>query len=150
MPSRRSSTSPVLVSLVLLAGLLAGCGGGNGEGESEGGSRQGGGDGQQGGPETNIAIGTISRINPENDRRIVVRANQGGEEKAEPMTFKIRENAEISLDSKQAEVGDIAEGQQVQVEYLVREEMNRALSLQLFKTGGQSGGQPSGGEGTSN
>ncbi len=151
MHSTRSSTALALVSLVLLAGLLTGCGGGGGE--QDGGSQQNGGGGQQGdkkaqksAPETSVAIGTVGRINPENNRRIVVKVNQGEDKKAEPEIFKIRENAQITLDGKKAEVGDVAEGQQAQVEYITKKETNRVLSLRLFRAEGQT----SGGEGTSN
>jgi hypothetical protein len=149
MLSRLRPAAPLLVSLVLLAGLVAGCGGG-GEQSGGGGSQEGGGE-QQGesrkqARETKIAIGRIVSVNPDRRRMSVQPSQQveGGER----LSFKVRKNAQIALGEKEAEVGDISKGQQAQVEYVVKNEVNRAVSVQLFEAGG--GQQPSGEDGNSN
>lgn len=135
----------VLVLLSLIAGLLAGCGGGE---ESANGS-QGSDAGQQGQPENEpreprIGVGNVVSVNADK-RRMTVRPSRQVEG-TDRLVIKIRKNAEMTLGGEQAEIGDVAEGQQAQVEYVVVNGVNRATSVQLF----QAEGQPSGGEGTSN
>ncbi len=65
------------------------------------------------------------------------------------MNFKITKNARIQLDGKPAELSDAQEGQQAQIEYVVRNERNRTRAVQLFPVGGGEDAEPSGGgEGT--
>jgi hypothetical protein len=141
MLPRLRSAVPFFALTVLLAGLLAGCGGGA---EQSGGSQEGG--SQEGGEkqkqpkkesrETKIAIGNVVSVKPDR-RRMVVRPSQEVEE-VERIAVKVRKNAEITLGSEKAEVGDIAEGQQAQVEYVVKNDVNRAISVQLFEAEGTS------------
>jgi hypothetical protein len=60
----------------------------------------------------------------------------------------VRKTAEITLGDEKAEMGDIAEGQQAQAEYVVKNDVNRAVSVQLFEAEGSPEEQQ--GEGTSN
>ncbi len=120
--------------LVLLAALLAGCGGG----EQSGGSQEGGGgeQDQQQEPkkeaqETKIAVGNVVAVQPDR-RRMVVQPSQEVEG-AEKVALNVRKTAEITLGGEKAEMGDVAEGQQAQAEYVVKNEVNRAISVQLFK-----------------
>jgi len=133
--------------LALLVALLAGCGGGQ-SGGSQSGEEQDGGGGQQESKkearETKIAIGNVVSVKPDK-RRIAVRPSRQVEG-AERVVFKVRKNAEITLGGEKAEVADIAEGQQAQAEYVVKNDVNRAVSVQLF----EAEEQPSGEEGTSN
>ena len=136
--------------LALLAALLAGCGGG----EQSGGSQEGGGQGQdqQQEPkkevqETRIAVGNVVAVQPDR-RRMVVQPSQQAEG-TEKVPINVRKTAEITLGGEKAEMGDIAEGQQAQATYVVKNDVNRAVSVQLFEAEGSSEEQPSG-EGTSN
>ncbi|HEV8043724.1 MAG TPA: hypothetical protein VGP38_00975, partial [Rubrobacter sp.] len=126
-----------LVALLLFVGLLAGCGGGNqseqgGQGEAaDGGAGGGQGDAaKKDAPETKIALGRVVSVKP--DKRIVViRTNkeiQGGER----MVFKIRKNAGITLDGEKADVAAIEDDQQVQIEYIAKDKVDRALTVRLF------------------
>ncbi len=120
--------------LALLAALLAGCGGG----EQSGGSQEGGGQGQdqqqesqKEARETKIAVGNVVAVQPDR-RRIVVQPSQQAEG-TEKVPINVRKTAEITLGGEKAEMGDIAEGQQAQATYVVKNDVNRAVSVQLFK-----------------
>ena len=159
---RRPSAAPLLVVSVLLAGLLWGCGGGgdqSGSGGSQGGdeeqqgeahqgeaqqdeAQQGGGEQGQAAqgdpPEAKIALGRVVAVVPDR-RKIILRPSaevQGGER----MSFKVRDDAEISLNDQPAEMDGVQEGQQAQIEYIVVNEQNRARRVQLIAEGEGSGG----------
>ncbi len=135
----------------LLTALLAGCGGGEQSGGSQDGGQQQ--DQQQESKkeaqETKIAIGDVVAVQPDR-RRMVVQPSQEAEG-TERLAINVRKTAEITLGGEEAEMGDVAEGQQAQAEYLVKNEVNRAISVQLFEAEDSPEGQPSDGEeGTSN
>ncbi len=140
----RSRLAVPLLAL-LCAALLAGCGGGQTEGSGDGGGGQ---DQQQQeqskkeAQETKIAVGNVIAVQPER-RRMVVQPSQQAEG-AEKVPLNVRKTAEITLGDQKAEMGDIAEGQQAQAEYVVKNDVNRAVSVQLFEAEEQQG------EGTSN
>lgn len=136
--------------LALLAALLAGCGGA----EQSGGSQQGGGQGQdqqqeskKEAQETKIAVGNVVAVQPDR-RRMVVQPSQQAEG-TEKVPINVRKTAEITLGGEKAEMGDVAEGQQAQAEYIVKNDVNRAVSVQLFEAEGSPEEQPQG-EDTSN
>ena len=79
---------------------------------------------------------------------MVVQPSQQAEG-AEKVALNVRKTAEIKLGDQKAEMGDIAEGQQAQAEYIVKNEVNRAVSVQLFEAEGSPEEQPQG-EDTSN
>jgi hypothetical protein len=145
----RSRLAVPLLAL-LAAALLAGCGGGEQtEGSGDGGQGQ---DQQQQeskkeAQETKIAVGNVVAVQPDR-RRMVVQPSQQAEG-AEKVALNVRKTAEIKLGDQKAEMGDIAEGQQAQAEYIVKNEVNRAVSVQLFEAGGSPEEQPQG-EDTSN
>jgi hypothetical protein len=134
--------SAALLLLVFIL-FLAGCGGGgdqSGNGGSQGGGAPGGEEQQQGGapqegaaPARKIALGTVVSVEPDK-RKIVLQPT--AEVQGERMTFKVRKNAEITLDDKAAEMADAKEGQEAQIEYVVKNEVNRARSVALI-SGGQ-------------
>ena len=141
MRLRETSVVSVLLPLVLsllLVGLLAGCGGGD---QSGGGQQEGNSGGRAAKKEKlsrKVAIGTV-RSYKDDRRRLSLRPaleSQGDG----PLAFKVRKKAQVTLDGEQAELGDIEEGQQAQVRYVVVNEVNRAIIVQLF------GKQPSGGD----
>ena len=147
----RSRLAVPLLAL-LAAALLAGCGGGEQtEGSGDGGQGQ---DQQQQeskkeaqeskkeAQETKIAVGNVIAVQPDR-RRMVVQPSQQAEG-AEKVALNVRKTAEIKLGDQKAEMGDIAEGQQAQAEYVVKNDVNRAVSVQLFEAEEQQG------EGTSN
>ena len=156
MHLRRPSAALLLVVTVLLAGLLWGCGGGGnqsgsgsqgGDEEQQGEAQQG--EAQQGGgeqgqaaqggpPEAKIALGEVVAVAPDK-RKIFLRPStevQGGER----MAFKVKDNAEISLNDQPAEMDGVQEGQQAQIEYIVVNEQNRARRVELIGEGEGTGG----------
>jgi hypothetical protein len=139
----RETSALYLILPLVLALLLAGCGGGSdGSGnQSGGGQEQGNAGGEAAKKEPlsrKIAIGTV-RAYKDDRRRLSLRpASDAQGEK--PLGFKIRKKAQVTLDGEQAELEDIEEGQQAQIRYLVRNEVNRAIIVQLFAR------QPSGGD----
>ena len=140
---------PLVLSL-LLAGFLAGCGGGGDQ--SGGGGQQKEQGGKAGGEAAKkeplprkIAIGTV-RAYKDDKRRLSLRPaakNQGDK----PLGFKVRKKAQVTLDGEQAELGDIEEGQQAQIRYVVENDISRAIIVQLFskqQAGEDKKKQPSG------
>ncbi len=144
MQLRRPSAAFFCVVSVLLAGLLVGCGGGgdqSGSGGSQGGDGQQQGQAQQGEeqqgeaqqgdpPEVKIALGRVIAVVPDR-RKIILRPSaevQGGER----MIFKVRDDAEITLNDQPAQMDTVQEGQQAQIEYIVVNEQNRARSVELI------------------
>ena len=142
MHPRRPSVTLFLTAIILLAGLLAGCGGGgqSGNGGSQGGEsggakEQGGEAAKQLAPKGKIALGTVTRVRPEG-RKMVLKPTTGEQQGAEPMTFKIAKEATVTLDEEEAEVADIKEGQQAQITYVVKDELNLAREVTLISSGG--------------
>jgi hypothetical protein len=151
MPMHLSRPSAALLLLVsvLLAGLLVGCGGGgdqSGSGGSQGGNEEQGGaaqgEGEQGGaaqgdpPEVKIALGRVIAVVPDR-RKIILRPS--AEIQGERMIFKVRDDAEISLNDQPAEMDGVREGQQAQIEYIVVNEQNRARRVELIAEGEGTG-----------
>jgi hypothetical protein len=136
------------IALVLLLGFLAGCGGDqSGSSESQGGGQQGGSEqgggeqaggqgGEQGGEaadegpaQAKIALGSIESVQPEK-RKVVLKPSfeaQGGDQ----ITFNVRKNAEIRVNDQEAELSDIKSGQQAQIEYVTKNDVNRAVSVEI-------------------
>ena len=135
-----SAVSKILLPLVLallLVGLLAGC---SGSDQSGGGQQEGNSGGKVAKKEKlsrKVAIGTV-RAYKDDRRRLSLRpaAEAQGDK---PLGFKVRKNAQVTLDGEQAELGDIEEGQQAQIRYVVKNEVNRAIIVQLFSK--QSSGE---------
>jgi hypothetical protein len=142
MRTRIPSATLFLITLIL---LLAGCGGGDQSGNGgeaqkggeeqaqQGGGEQGGGAANQGPPQVKVALGTIESVQADN-RMIVLKPSteiQGGEQ----MTFNVRKNAEISVNDQAAELTDVEAGQQAQIQYVTRQEENRALAVQVVEGG---------------
>ncbi|HEV2094538.1 MAG TPA: hypothetical protein VGR18_15365 [Rubrobacter sp.] len=154
MLSRLRLAVSLLTLLVVLAVPLAGCGGGEQPGGSQDSGSQDSGS-QDGGQqesknaarETKIGIGNVVAVYPDR-RRMVVQPSQKAED-LEKFRVKVRKNTEITLGGEKAEMGDVAEGQQARVEYVVKNDVNRAVSVQLFEVEGSPEGQPQGEE-TSN
>ena len=125
-----------LVLSLLLVGLLASCGGSD---QSGGGQQEGNAGGDAAKKEKltkKVAIGTV-RAYKDDRRRLSLRpASEAQGDK--PLGFKVRKNAQVTLDGEQAELGDIEEDQQAQVRYVVKNKVNRAIIVQLFSR------QPSG------
>jgi hypothetical protein len=119
-----------LVLSLLLVGLLAGCGGSDqsGGGQQEG--KAGGGGAKKEKLSRKVAIGTV-RAYKDDKRRLSLRpASKAQGDK--PLGFKVRKKAQVTLDGEQAELGDIEEGQQAQIRYVVKNDVNRAIIVQLF------------------
>jgi hypothetical protein len=127
------------IVLIFLLGFLAGCGGDqSGSGESQGGDQQGGGEqgNKQGGgaadegpSQAKVSLGTIESVEPD-ERKLVLKPSfeaQGGDK----ITFNVRKNAEIQVKDQPAELSEIQSGQQAQVEYVTKNDVNRAVSVQV-------------------
>jgi hypothetical protein len=127
------------IVLVLLLGFLAGCGGDqSGSGDSQGGGQQGGGE-QAGGQgdeaaderpsQKKVALGSIESVQPDK-RKVVLKPSfeaQGGDQ----ITFNVRKNATIRVNDQEAELSDIKPGQQAQIEYVTKNDVNRAVSVEI-------------------
>jgi hypothetical protein len=134
-----------IVPVLLAVLVLVGCGGGGDQ--SENGGSRGGGNGSGGekqgkapqgnAPQAKVALGTIISANPHR-RKIVLRPSvevQGGKR----MVFKVRKDAEISLNDQPAEIADVKQGQAAQIEYIVKNEKNRARAVALISSGEETG-----------
>jgi hypothetical protein len=55
-----------------------------------------------------------------------------------PVAFRLAHETSITLGGKEAKLEDMKKGQQAQVEYVKRNERNRARSVRLFEVGGDS------------
>jgi len=148
MYPKRPSATPFLGTLVLLLVLLlAACGGGgdqsSGNGESQGGE-QGDGeqqDGQQGGEadgerasQEKVSLGTIESVEPES-RRVVLKpafAAQGGDQ----ITFRVTNNAVVQVNDQEAELSDIQPGQDAEIDYITKNDVNRAVAVEIVGDGG--------------
>lgn len=139
MRTRIPAATLFSIVLVLLLGFLAGCGGDqSGSGESQGGGQQGGGEqgAKQGGKaadegpsQAKVSLGTIESVQPD-ERKLVLKPSfeaQGGDK----ITFNVRKNAEIQVKDQPAELSEIQSGQQAQVEYVTKNDVNRAVSVQV-------------------
>jgi len=144
MHPRAPQTTFFVVLIVLLGGLLAGCGGGgqpeggSQEGESGGSEQQNGGGGsdqQNGGSggesqEVKIALGTIGTVTPDNNRFTLEPSTEEQGEK--PITFRVRPSTKIFVAGEKAELGDLEQGAQANVNYVVENERNRARSVEVI------------------
>jgi hypothetical protein len=146
MRVRGSSTALLVGAFILLAGLLAGCGGGGGQsgnnesqnGEAPGGKKEQGGAAQGDAPQAKTALGTITAVRPDRGK-IVLRPSteiQG----AKRMVFRVGDKAEITLNDEPAEMTDVEEGQQAQIQYVVVNDVNRARVVGLISDGEGTGG----------
>ena len=124
-----SKILPLVLSL-LLVGLLAGCGGSDQSGGSQQEGKAGGEAAKKEMLSEKVAIGTV-RAYKDDRRRLSLRPASEAQGK-KPLGFKVRKNAQVTLDGDQAELGDIEEGQQAQIRYVVKNDVNRAFIVQLF------------------
>jgi hypothetical protein len=152
MHPRGLSPALFLAMIVLIAGFLAGCGGGD---QSGGGSQQNGGSQakqdenapeKQGGnapqkqrknaPEKKILFGIVKFVNPKTEGFSVKPTIKKQGEK--PVVFRLAQQTRITLGGKEAKLEDMKKGQQAQVEYVVRNDRNRARVVRLFEGGGET------------
>jgi hypothetical protein len=166
MHPRGFSPALFLAMTVLIVGLLAGCGGGD---QSGGGSQQGGGKGaeqdqnapdnqgqnkpgkQNGGaskqkagnePAKKILFGKVTFVNTKTEGFSVKPTIKAQGKK--PVVFRLAQQTNITLAGKEAKLDDMEKGQQAQVEYVVRNERNRARVVRLFEGGGNTQDQGGG------
>jgi hypothetical protein len=152
MHPRGLSTVLFLATIVLIAGLLTGCGGGDQSGsgsQPDGGSKaeqsknapveQGENAPKKRGknaPKKKILFGTVTFINPKTEG-FSVRPTID-EQGNKPVAFRLANETSITLGGKEAKLEDMKKGQQAQVEYVERNDRNRARSVRLFEAGGGS------------
>jgi hypothetical protein len=144
MHQRGISTVLFLATIVLIAGLLTGCGGGDQSGS--GSQPDGGSKAEQGknapkkqgknAPKKKIVFGTVTFVNPKTEGFSVRPTIE--EQGKKPVVFRLANETSITLDGKKAKLEDMKKGQQAQVEYVERNERNRARSVKLFEAGGGS------------
>jgi hypothetical protein len=144
MHTRGLSTVLFLATIVLIAGLLTGCGGGDRSGS--GSQQDGGSKAEQGknapvkqgenAPKKKILFGTVTFVNPKTEG-FSVRPTID-EQGNKPVAFRLAKETSITLGGKEAKLEDMKKGQQAQVEYVERNERNRARSVRLFEAGGGS------------
>ena len=158
MHPRGLSTALFLAMTVLIAGLLAGCGGGD---QSGSGSQQDGGKGanqdqnapekQNGGaskqkarkePTKKILFGSVTFVNTKTEGFSVKPTLKAQGKK--PVVFRLAQQTRITLAGKEAKLDDMEKGQQAQVEYVVRNDRNRARVVRLFEGGGNTQDQGGG------
>jgi hypothetical protein len=137
--TRMPAATHFSIVLILLLGFLAGCGGDqSGSGESQGGDQQGGGEqgtkqgggaADEGPSQAKISLGTIESVEPDK-RKLVLKPSfeaQGGDQ----ITFNVRKNAEIQVKDQPAELSELQSGQQAQIEYVTKNDVHRAVSVQV-------------------
>jgi hypothetical protein len=125
-----------LATIVLIAGLLTGCGGGDQSGsgsQSDGGSKA---EQSKNAPKKKILFGTVTFVNPKTEG-FSVRPTID-EQGNKPVAFRLANETSITLGGKEAKLEDMKKGQQAQVEYVERNDRNRARSVRLFEAGGGS------------
>ena len=153
MHTRGLSTVLFLATIVLIAGLLTGCGGGDQSGsgsQQDGGKRAGQGKNtpvkqDKNAPKKKVMFGVVKFVNPKTEG-FSVRPTID-EQGNKPVTFRLAHETSITLGGKEAKLDDMKKGQQAQVEYVVRNDNNRARDVKLFESGG-SGDDQGGGEKT--
>src|SRR5918995_319939 len=150
MHQRRITTVLFLATIVLI--LITGCGGGDQSGsgsQQDGGSQAEQGENapvQQGenapkkqdenAPKKKVVFGTVTFVNPKTEGFSVRPTIE--EQGKKPVVFRLANETSITLDGNEATMEDMKKGQQAQVEYVERNERNRARSVRLFETGGGS------------
>lgn len=143
MRSTKMSALLLFSVIVLLAGLMAGCGGGGQSGE-QGGQNSGASEkngGKKNRPETKVALGSVQNVDAE-ARKIILKpsAEEQGEK---PLKFKLRPKARVFQDGKEIEIEDVKKGQQAQIEYIAKDKLNAALSVEVFDVE-EGGGETTG------
>jgi hypothetical protein len=157
MHQRGMTTVLFLATIVLV--LITGCGGGDQSGSS-GSQQDGGSQAEQGenapvqqgenapkkqdenAPKKKVVFGTVTFVNPKTEGFSVRPTIE--EQGKKPVVFRLANETSITLDGNEATMEDIKKGQQAQVEYVERNERNRARSVRLFETSGGSQDDQSG------
>jgi hypothetical protein len=150
MHQRGITTVLFLATIVLI--LITGCGGGDRSGS--GSQQDGGSQAEQGenapveqgenapkkqgnnAPKKKVVFGTVTFVNPKTEGFSVRPTIE--EQGKKPVVFRLANEISITLDGNEAKLEDMKKGQQAQVEYVERNERNRARSVRLFETGGGS------------
>ena len=153
MHPRGPSTALFLATIVLIVGLLAGCGGG-GDQSGSGSQQDGGGNAEQdkdapvkqdgnatkkqgkNAPKKKILFGVVKFVNPKTEGFSVRPTIE--EQGKKRVVFRLASDTSITLSGKEAELEDMKKGQQAQVEYVERNDRNRARTVRLFEAGGGS------------
>jgi hypothetical protein len=126
--------------VILLAGFLIGCGrgghSGNGshDGDSGGAKKESDEAVKKGAPKAKkIALGTVKTV--ESARREVILNPSTDVQGEEPIPFKIAKKATVTLNNEEVELADVKVGQQAQITYIVRNEVNLARKVALISSG---------------
>jgi hypothetical protein len=87
-------------------------------------------------PKKKILFGTVTFVNTKTEG-FSVRPTID-EQGKKPVAFRLANESSITLGGKEAKLEDMKKGQQAQVEYVERNERNRARSVRLFEARGGS------------
>ena len=71
-------------------------------------------------------------------RKVILRPST--EQQGDRLVFKVVDDAQITLNDQQAEMADVQEGQQAQIEYIAINEQNKARVVELINSGEETGG----------
>lgn len=147
MYTSRESAGVLLAFFLLMLVVIAGCGGETTEGQDGGDRaatqgktaedaqrRDGGATGQEEGlpSEIKIALGDILLVDVEK-RRVVLRPVRG-----ERQAFKVVPGAEVTLDDEPAELADLEQGQQAQIQYVIKKDQEHARAVDAFSANGSN------------
>jgi hypothetical protein len=136
MHQRGLSTVLFLATIILIAGLLTGCGSGDDLNAPVGQDENAAKKQSKNAPKKKILFGTVTFVNPKTEG-FSVRPTID-EQGNKPVAFRLAKESSITLGGKEAKLEDMKKGQQAQVEYVERNERNRARSVRLFEAGGGS------------
>ena len=81
-----------------------------------------------------VTIDELLRMPDDNFRYELKYVAQG----KKPVVFRLAQQTNITLAGKEAKLDDMEKGQQAQVEYVVRNDRNRARVVRLFEGGGEN------------
>ncbi len=115
-----------LLAFILMAGLLGGC---DVETQSVDESKY-----------TKKVRGEINSVKP--DARKLVLKPSSTEQGEGAIHFKLAQDATVTVLGKEAQLADVKAGQQAEIQYFVRDGMNRASSVKIGETAAVSGPTP--------
>lgn len=94
-------------------------------------------------PVANTAAGEITALRPAEGKALArVSLRPTSEQGETTMSFKVVQNATITLNGQDAELVDLQAGQQAEIEYFVDNGINRAQSVKVGETAAVSGPAP--------
>ena len=84
-------------------------------------------------PDARIALGTLRSVDPES-RELTLEPSTPVQGEG-PITFKVAKNATVTLDDKEAELGQAGEVQRAHITYIIRNNVNVARQVAVISSG---------------